>query len=200
LYEKDASGAREGKLLLKAGPREQFFPSSFDGRHLLYSVIGPKGGFDLWVLSVDGEPKPFPFLATDFNEDRGQFSPDGRWVAYESNEAGRYEIYVRGFPRTSGQWPVSVAGGTQPRWRRDGREIYYLAPGNKLMAVEVNPSGAAFEVGSPKELFTTQEPDRPGYDYDVTADGKRFLFTHRIEGAVTPITVVLNWPRKLKKP
>ena len=97
---------------------------------------------DLWVLSVDGEPKPVPFLATDFDERSGQFSPDGRWVAYESNESGRYEIYVRGFPQTGGKWLVSVAGGTQPRWRRDGREIYYVAPDNKLMAVEVKPSGA----------------------------------------------------------
>ena len=118
----------------------------------------PEGKSDLWVLSVDGEPKPDPFLATDFDERRGQFSPDGRWVAYKSNESGRYEIYVRGFPGAGGKWKVSVAGGTQPRWRRDGREIYYVAPDNKLMAVEVKPSGAALEVGSPKELFAVKLP------------------------------------------
>jgi Tol biopolymer transport system component len=198
LYEKDASSATEEKLLLKAAPGEELFPWSFDGRHLLYSVRGPKGKRDLWALSVDGEHKPF--LATDFDEGRGQFSPDGRWVAYESNESGCYEIYVRGFPQTAGKWKVAVAGGEQPRWRRDGREIYYVAPGNKLMAVEVKPSGAALEVGSSKELFAMKVAVSPGYEYDVTSDGKRFLVNSRIEGAVTPITVVLNWPRKLKKP
>ncbi len=108
---------------------------------------------------------------------------------------------MRGFPGAGGKSLVSVAGGTQPRWRRDGREIYYVAPGNKLMAVEVKPSGAALEVGSPKELFTVNVPGSfRAYDYDVTADGKRFLVNSRIEGEVPPITVVLNWPRKLKKP
>jgi Tol biopolymer transport system component len=155
LYAKDASGASEEKLLLKAMPAEQIYPESFDGRHLLYSVRGPKGG-DLYVFSVDGEPKPVPFLATDYDERRGQFSPDGRWVAYDSNESGRDEIYVRGFPGAVGKSLVSVAGGTQPRWRRDGREIYYVAPDNKLMAVEVKPCGHALEVGSPKELFVVK--------------------------------------------
>ena len=110
LYEKDSSGVTEEKLLLKAKPEEQLNTNSFDGRHLLYSVRGPKGS-DLWVLSVDGEPKPDSFLATDFDERSGQFSSDGRWVAYQSNESGRYEIYVRGFPQTGGKWKVSVAGG-----------------------------------------------------------------------------------------
>ena len=118
LYAKDASGASEEKLLLKAMPAEQIYPNSFDGRHLLYSVRGPKGS-DLWVFSVDGEPEPIQFLKTDFDERRGQFSPDGRWVAYESNESGRPEIYVRGFPGAVGKSLVSVAGGTQPRWRRE---------------------------------------------------------------------------------
>ena len=200
LYEKDASGATEEKLLLKATPGDLFYTWSFDGRHLLYSVVGQKGNADLWVFSVGGESKPVPFLASDFNETRGQFSSDGRWVAYESDESGRPEIYVRGFPQTGGQWKVSAAGGTQPRWRRDGREIYYLGPGSKLVAVEVKPSGAAFEVGSLKELFTAKVTGALSYQYDVTADGKRFVVNSLIEGTVPPITIVLNWPRKLKKP
>ena len=199
LYEKDSSGATGEKLRLKFTAQEQLDANSFDGRHLLYSVRGPKGS-DLWVFSVDGEPEPIQFLKTDFDERRGQFSPDGRWVAYESNESGRPEIYVRGFPGAVGKSLVSVAGGTQPRWRRDGREIYYLAPGNKLMATEIKASRAAFEVGSSKELFTLKIPLAVGFGYDVTADGKRFLVNSTIEGAVTPITVVLNWTRKLKKP
>jgi Tol biopolymer transport system component len=198
LYEKDASGATEEKLLLKALPQEQLFPSSFDGRHLLYMVRGQKGIRDLWVLSVDGEPKPVPFLITDFDKRRGRFSPDGRWVAYESTESGRFDIYARGFPETGGKWQVSVAGGAFPRWRRDGREIYYVAPDSKLVAAEVKPSGAALEVGSSKELFSVKLTG--SFDYDVTADGNRFLVNSRIEGEVPPITVVLNWPRKLKKP
>jgi Tol biopolymer transport system component len=201
LYEKDANSATEEKLLLKAMPGEQLDANSFDGRHLLYTVRGPKGS-DLRVLSIGGEPKPAPFLATEFDERCGQFSPDGRWVAYQSNESGRSEIYVRGFPQTSGQWPISVAGGKQPRWRRDGREIYYVAPDNKLMAVEVKPSGAAIEVGSPRGLFTVKLGGFVDFsrDYDVTPDGKRFLVNSLIEGAATPITLVLNWKRKLKKP
>jgi Tol biopolymer transport system component len=201
VYAKDASGATEEKLLLKAMPGETLAPWSFDGQHLLYSGMGQKGTQDLFVLSVDGEPKPVPFLATDFNEDQGQFSSDGHWVAYRSDELGRYEIYVRRFPQTGGKWQVSVAGGTQPRWRRDGLEIYYVAPGNKLMAVKVKPSGGAFEVASAKELFALKATrGGGGYDFDLTADGKRFLVNSLIEGTVTPITVVLNWMRKLKKP
>ena len=201
LYEKDASGATEEKLLLRAMPGEQLCPWSFDGRHLLYSVRGQKENQDLWVLSVDSESKPAPFLTTDFNEDKGQFSSDGHWVAYQSNESGRSEIYVLGFPETGGKREVSVAGGEQPRWRHDGREIYYIAPGDKLMAVEVKPSGVALELGSPKELFALKGYGfTRGYDFDVTADGKRFLVKSVIEGGVPRITVVLNWPRKLKKP
>jgi hypothetical protein len=124
---------------------------------------------------------------------------DGHWVAYQSNESGRSEIYVLGFPETGGKREVSVAGGEQPRWRHDGREIYYIAPGDKLMAVEVKPSGVALELGSPKELFALKGCGfTRGYDFDVTADGKRFLVKWVIE--VPLITVVLNWPRKLKKP
>ena len=125
LYEKDASGATEEKLLLKAMPGEQLYTNSFDGRHLLYSVRGPKGS-DLWVLSLDGQPKPVRFLATDFDERSGQFSPDGRWIAYESNKSGRYEIYVRGFPQATGEcWCRRLAEHSRDGGATDGRSTMW---------------------------------------------------------------------------
>ena len=140
-------------------------------------------------------------MITQFAESFGRFSPDGRWVAYTSNESTRTEIYVAPFPGPGGKRQVSTAGGTLPRWRRDGTEIFYLTPDNKLMAAEVNGKGTSFEVGVVKPLFDARATTATArYSYDVSADGQRFLInTFPEQAASEPITVVVNWTAGLPK-
>jgi eukaryotic-like serine/threonine-protein kinase len=155
------------------------------------------------VLS-SSDPKPVPFVRSGFTEEQGRFSPNGRWVAYVSNESGLDEVYVRalatdfssGSASAGGSVLVSRGGGTAPRWRGDGRELFYLAPNGKMMAVDVN-AGQAFDVGTPTPLFQTPPGTVVG---DVSADGKRFLLVTPVgPSASAPFTVVLNWTAGLKK-
>jgi len=210
LYKKLASGVKDEELLLKSN--DNIVPTSWsgDGRSLLYTAVDQKMKAGLWVLPLDVNRKPMPFLRTEFNNSDGHFSPDMRWVAYQSDESGRYEIYVRGFStasgessETGGKWQVSTGGGKGPRWRRDGKELYYRAPDGKVMVVEVT-SGATFQSATPKALF--QVPSGQGEPilsisfWDVALDGSRFLLpTQAVEGTSTPFTVVLNWQAGLKK-
>jgi len=207
LYEKPASGAREEQLLLKSS--EGKYPTSWsrDGRFLLYRAVDPKTRDDLWVLPLEGDRKPFPFLCTEFNERCGHFSPDGRWVAYSSDESGREEIYVRPFQPDSsdassevdGKWLISTGGGTEPRWSGDGKMLYYLAPDRKVMAVEITPN-SGFGASVPKALFQAPIFSTTSLQWDVTADGKRFLFpATTAQSEQAPFTVVLNWQAALKK-
>jgi eukaryotic-like serine/threonine-protein kinase len=208
IFEKAVSGAGEDKELLKI-PGEAKVPSSVsrDGRFLLYFTANvPNTGNDLWLLPLDGQGatgKPVLLLGTNFNERYASFSPDGRWIAYFSNESGREEVYVRPFvssgssgPRLGeGKWQVSKDGGVLPGWHADGKEIIFSGPNNAMMAVDVNGSGAGFQMGTPQRLFTI--PTNQGWD--VTADGKRFLMTVAPpQGSGAPITVVLNWQADLK--
>jgi hypothetical protein len=138
-------------------------------------------------------------LQTAFNEQQAQFSPDGRWVAYLSDESGRGEIYVARFPGNSGKRRVSAAGGGQPRWRSDGNELFYVAPDGMLTAVQVNTKGASFGIGETRALFGPLIADQ-GFTYDVSADGQRFLaeaLPQDNPGGV--LTVVQNWTAALKK-
>ena len=154
------------------------------------------------MLPLDGDRQPFPFLQTEFEERQAQFSPNGRWLAYISNESGRFEVYVRLFPPAAGKWQVSTGGGEQPRWRRDGKELFYAAPDHTLMALDVKTDAPTLQSGVPKALFGTRiiESGTPGSDYAVTADGQRFLLNSLIEEAShSPITVVLNWAAGLKR-
>ncbi len=196
LYLKPSSGASEEELLLKSGDVKYPSDWSQDGRHILYNAQSARTASDLWVLPLEGERKPFVFLQTEFNEVGGQFSPDGKWIAYSSTESSRYQVYVQGFPKSGGKWQLSTTGGIRPRWRRDGRELFYLGLDRKLMAVEVKPTGATFQAGQPHELFQTSAVNAPPHTnvYSVTADGQRFLINSTPEAAaVAPITVVLNW-------
>lgn len=203
LYQKSANGAGTDEPLLVDHTTK--FPDNFspDGRYLLYDLYSSSGA-DLWVLPMTGDKKPFPYLQTAANEAHGCFSPDGRWIAYTSDESGKTEIYVQGFPATSGgKWQVSTAGGDQPQWRKDGKELFYVAPDQTLVSVEVRSSQSGFSSGTPKTLFhatihsgitTTRN------DYLVTADGQRFLINTPLEDtARLPITVVLNWTNLLKQ-
>jgi serine/threonine protein kinase/Tol biopolymer transport system component len=210
LYLKDASGAGKDEILLASGQPK--FPTdwSADGRFLLYAEITGKTMLDLWVLPEPGSAghgKPVPFLQTQFNETQGQFSPDGRWIAYASDESGRYEIYVRPFPPGAGKWKISISGGEFPRWRHDGKELFYLSPERKLMAAAVKAGPGAervFEVSAPETLFDSHAAStNPGFNYfsyAVAADGKRFLVNTTVgEAAESPLTVVVNWLAAVKK-
>ena len=210
IYQKDSSGTGKEELLLQSGT--PMVPNSWspDGQYLLYSVTGQKTGSDLWVLPVAGgtppDSKPVPYLQGPYNERQGQFSPDGRWIAYSSDETGSYQVYVQSFPAGTGKFQVSTAGGSQPRWRRDGKEIFYTGADGRLTAVSVK-TAPKFEAGAPQALFDALI--RPGslaagpFFYDVAADGRRFLFntlaTDRAGPAPTPITVIVNWPAALKR-
>ena len=202
LYQKLSSGAGDNQLLLQSDLPKLAMDWSRDGKYLLYVNNDPKTKYDLWVLPMTGDHQPFPFLRTPFQETGGRFSPDTRWIAYTSNESGRDEIYVRPFPPAAngGKWMVSRDGGVEPGWRRDGKELYYIGPGGKLMAVAVSGS-SAFQAGIPEGLFTAPVPSVPTVRrWDVTPDGKRFLMSSLAnENRMAPVTVVLNWEVRLRK-
>jgi len=165
---------------------------SRDGKYLLFSSVDPKNREDIWYLPMtpekSGEPaKPVRFLGTQFREGNAKFSPDGRFVAYVSNESGSNEVYVRTFPDGNGRWQVSVGGGGNPRWRRDGKELFFGRGGLEVRSVDVTP-GATFQATAPKVLFNV-----PFNGIDVSADGKQFLLGTTTQSAENdPIIVVLN--------
>jgi Tol biopolymer transport system component len=200
LYQKLSSGGGGEELLLKTEDAKFANDWSPDGRHVLYNAMS-RQSFDLWVLPLFGERRPEPFLRTDFQESSGRFSPDGRFVAYVSDESGRFEVYVQSFPASGGKWQVSNGGGASPRWRRDGREMFYLSADGKMMAVEVDGSSDTFKAGVPRTLFETRVGSISGDSpYDVAADGRRFLVKVLVEEtAPAPVTVVLNWTTDLKR-
>jgi len=204
LYQKPSSGSGSEDALLEGGLGK--FPSDWsrDGQFILYVAGGAAiARSDLLVLPLFGDKKPFPFLESSFIETRGRFSPDGRWIAYASDESGQLEIYVARFPEPGERRRVSTAGGLWPRWRRDGQAIVYLASNNTLAAATVNGEGANFEVGAVRTLFAVHP--RPmvslgDYPYDVSADGQRFLINTLVdETASAAITLVVNWTAGLKK-
>jgi hypothetical protein len=201
LYQKLSSGAGGEELLLETADSKIANDWSPDGRHVLYNAMSRQSQ-DLWVLPLFGERRPEPFARTDFQESGGRFSPDGRWVAYTSNESGRLEVYVQSFPASGGKWQVSNGGGGSPRWRRDGRELFYIsADGKQLMAVGVDGSSDTFKAGVPEPLFEPRvgaiSGDSP---YDVAADGRRFLINAVVEETVpAPVTVVMNWTADLRR-
>jgi Tol biopolymer transport system component len=208
LYQKASSGSGAEQELLVDSRDKYPIDWSPDGRFILFGV-GATGAtaYDLWVLPLFGDRKPFPFLQTPFGEVSGRFSQDVRWIAYVSDEsAGRSEVYVAPFSgrgeTPASKWQISTTGGTQPRWRNDGKEIFYLAPDKRLMAVAVNGQGSAFEKGAVRSLFDTRAPStiNPRSAYDVSPDGQHFLVnTLAEEDAPAPITLVVNWPALLKK-
>ena len=216
LYQRPTNGAGVEDQILS--PDQAVGPTSWseDGRFLLYLSNDPKTNADLWVLPMTGNGearKPFLFLKTPFREAYGAFSPDGRWVAYHSNESGRDEIYVRPFvpPGASGtaaaaaegQWQISTAGGIHPLWRFDGKELYFLDPDGAMMAASIAVNGATLDPGAPVKLFPTRiygggADIQLGRQYDVTRDG-RFLVNSLLDVAASPITLLQNWNPDAKK-
>ena len=200
LYEKSVNGGASEQRLLATPKDKQAMDWSPDGHFLVYRSLDPKTSYDLWVLPLDGDRKPFPFVQTDFDERDGQFSPDGMWIAYQSNESGRFEIYVQSFPG-GGKWQISTNGGAQARWRRDGKELFYIALDARLMAVPVRLASdrKVVDASSPTPLFDTRVggalQGNLRQQYVVSADGQRFLMnTVTQDPSITsPITVILNW-------
>jgi Tol biopolymer transport system component len=199
LYRKPSDGARDEEVLLKSS--ESKFPTSWshDGRFLMYTSFNPKTRTDVWVLPMEGDRKPIPLLRGDFNEAQGRFSPDSRWFAYQSDESGRTEIYVRAFsPKDSGgKWLVSRNGGSEPRWRADGKQLFFTSMDSTLMAVDVT-AGTAFQALNPAVLFKV--PAGGVAFHDIAGDGRRVLVTMPLRQEVeTPVNVVLNWQAGGKK-
>jgi Tol biopolymer transport system component len=168
-------------------------------------MITEGGGRDVSFLPLAGERKPVPFLKTPFYERHAQLSPDGRWLAYISDESRTNEVYVQSFPAGGGKWQVSTNGGVQPRWRHDGKELFYLAPDGKLMAVAIK-TGATFEAGAPETLFQTRiygglaTSPLFSQQYDVSPDGRQFLINVDMSDVTAaPLTVVLDWTAALQK-
>ena len=207
LFSHSSNGTGDEERLIESHDSLNTQDWSSDGRFLLYLVnsndLSSKTPFDLWVLPMTGDRKPVPFLSTPFREGRGQFSPDGKWVAYTSDESGGNEVYVQSFPAGGGKWQVSSKGGDWVRWRRDGREMFYIAADRKLMSVAVQAVSGSLEFGTPRALFTipfTQSStgNLGPYTYDVAPDGQRFLAAAPVADAASPtMTVILNWQAEL---
>ena len=200
LYVKSASGEGQEELLLTTGNGRWATDWAGGGRLLLYVELDPETKRDLWVLPMEGERRPTPFLRTKFNERDGAFSPDGKWIAYASDESGRYEIYVQPYPATEAKWQVSRDGGRWPRWRGDGRELYWLEEDGTLLAAEVNV-GSTFRSGNPQALFETRLEVASFERYAVAKDGKRFLVSIPVDEGEgpRPVTVVQNWLARARK-
>jgi Tol biopolymer transport system component len=171
---------------------------SRDGRWILTAAQGPVNKWDIWTRRSDGDPTPVAFLQTSFSERNPRLSPDGRWLAYQSSESGRPEIYVQPFPGPGGKWQVSTDGGTQPQWRGDGKELFYLGAGRRLTAVPVT-AGETFESGSPTALFRVRlvDPTLSGPSWAVTSDGQRFLLNAPVTDIGARFAVVTNWTSEL---
>jgi Tol biopolymer transport system component len=201
-YLKKTDGSGQEEVLLKPGGLNNF-PDDWspDGKFIVYTHNNQKTREDLWVLPMTGDRQPFPLLQSEFNESQAQFSPDGKWIAYSSDETGTREVYVQPFPASGGKWRVSSGGGESPRFRRDGRELFYLSGDRRIMAVEIKP-GAAFTAGAPVALFEARLMSEATFarSYAVSGDGQRFLVNSSgDESDKTPISVVVNWTAGVKR-
>jgi Tol biopolymer transport system component len=195
---KPTSGS-EPEVTLVSDPVEFQAPLGFspDGNSFLYSKRKNERD-DLWVLPLTGDRAPRPFLATPALEPIARFSPNGRYVAYQSDETGRFEIYVAAFPGPGSRWQISLSGGVEPRWSHDGGELFYFGPDNRLMAAQVKADAPSFDVGIIRPLFQARSMGFT-YRYDVANDRKRFLVVAGLPQDLSPITILTNWTAELPK-
>ena len=208
LYQRSSNGSGQDELIRQRTLSPWPTQWSRDGRYVVYFEVGSKNKRDIWVLPTEASGKPIPFLTTGADEFMGQLSPDNHWMAFTSDRSGRREVYVRPFPAGDGEWTISLAGGQAPRWRGDGNELYFIGADGKLIAVPVKGTVAgakpSFESGTAVALFDAHlvvAGRDTAFQYDVTADGQRFLIDVRAPGAAsTPsLTVVTNWAGGLRQ-
>ena len=200
IYEQAANGLGTTRLVFESTQSKTVNDWSADGRYVVYDDSGSI--VSLWVLPMFGEPKPYPFINTNYWAKQAQLSPNGDYIAYSSNETGTNQVYVETFPEHTGKWQISTDGGFQPQWRADGKELFYF--GGKMTAVPVSTASGEFQAGVPEPLFDI--PNLPGVtyyrnSYVVSRDGQRFLFTvsPRETTATATFEVLVNWPALLKK-
>jgi Tol biopolymer transport system component len=189
MYETAVDGTTEATVLLESGEQKNSQDWSQDGRYILYLSQSPKSGWDVWALPTFGNRKPMAVATTVFNELSARLSRDGRWVAFSSDETGRSEVYVQPFPGPGPKVPVSSGGGAAPRWRRDGEELFYRSPDNRIMSIAIDIRGPRIVAKTPQSMF---EIPGPFARYEVAPDGKQFLFDKTVADP-PPVTVVLNW-------
>jgi len=200
IYRKDANGAGTEEPLVKS--ESDLFASSVshDDQYLLYGTEAASGGSDIFVRPMSGDHPPTPVAQSRFVENNGVFAPNGRWIAFDSDESGRTEVYVVPFPDLKGRWQVSASGGREARWRGDGKELFFIGPDSEIMAAEIEEDGATIKIGAVKTLFKPVLAQIQGGQYAISKDGERFLVNVAVEeeGAV-PMTLVINWPAELTK-
>jgi Tol biopolymer transport system component len=203
IYVKPANGEGRAELFYKSTFPKYLTDWSRDGRYILFVVASPGTGMDVWAMST-ADRKAAPILNTICQETSATLSPDGKWLAFQSDQSGRPEVYVQAFEgATSGnkrRWQVSSGGGGLPRWRADGAEMFYVTSGGRMMAAAVHPVAGEFQFEPAHMLFQTRPIPNTWNLYDVSRDGQRFLFNLPLEwSSAAPITVVTNWSEKLKE-
>jgi eukaryotic-like serine/threonine-protein kinase len=201
LFRKDASGAGAEQRLTQS-PNPQFAMDwSRDGRYVLYEEDSAPGNQrSLWILPVASTgASPRPYRRTTFNECMGQFSPDTRWVAFQSDESGRYEVYIDTFPEPRGKVRISTGGGVLPEWGANEGELFYVSPDSMLMSVSLKPGVGSLEPSAPQALFPLPVIDTDVSPYDAARDGQRFLVLVNPEHAAQPLTAIVNWPALLNR-
>jgi len=197
LYVRAANGTGQGELLIHSDVQKNAEDWTSDAKYLLYNQ-GTASNRGVWALPLAGDRKPFQVLGGPYRQEESQVSPNGKWIAYLSLESGQQQVYVQNFPPAGGKWQVSTAGGSDPQWSRDGKELFYLQA-NKLMAVAVKTTGSSFDADVPRPLFDTQPMVTGRNRYLVSPDGQKFLIsTLNVTTSQLPITVVLNWLASVK--
>ncbi len=203
LYEKAADGSGKTTPVLVDDANEYDPVWSADGRYLVFErkANAPTSRMEIWAMPTFGNRKPFPVVQSQFQDFQPSLSPDGKWLAYLSTESGRPEVYVQPFPGGGERWQVSAAGGDWPEWRHDGKEIFYISAGDKVMAAKITEAGFQLIIGKETPLFQINAIFSPGWSYDVSADGKQFVVANQRQAKeASPLTLVANWPALLKKP
>ncbi len=191
LFEAPARSIDPHTTLLKDPVAKWPVSWSRDGRFVLFVTNSPATSNDIWVLPLTGDRQPYPYLRTEASENWAAFSPDGKWVAFSSTVSGRIEVYVSRFPSTGQRWRVSADGGSQARWRRDGSEIFYLAPDRKVIAAAVTTTGDEFTLKGYDPLFEIRPPYGAYHAFDVTGDATRFLVNTLVVSPASPTVVAL---------